>query len=115
MNQHKQINQTSGVVEYYTPGFVTDAARYVMGAIDLDPASSVKANETVKAKRFFTKDIDGLSRRWEGKVFMNHPFGIAEKTCDHHKLRIQGPAEEPGAWIFSRYLVHAGTPLKMSG
>ena len=41
------INQTSGKVEYYTPADIVEAARRVMGSIDLDPASSPAANETV--------------------------------------------------------------------
>ena len=46
---HQQINQTSGDVEYYTPPAIIEAARLVMGTIDLDPASSETANERVRA------------------------------------------------------------------
>ena len=69
------INQTSGKVEYYTPADIVEAARRVMGSIDLDPASSPAANETVKATTFFTEGDDGLARPWFGCVWMNHPFG----------------------------------------
>lgn len=41
------INQTSGNTEYYTPIDIVDAARYVMGWIDLDPASSALANARI--------------------------------------------------------------------
>ena len=68
------INQTSGKFEYYTPAEIIEAARLVMGTIDLDPASSPVANETVKATTFFTEADDGLSRPWAGRVWMNHPF-----------------------------------------
>lgn len=74
MENHQLINQDSGNVEYYTPQFITAAFRLVMGGIDLDPASSLKANERVRAGRIFTIDDDGLSQDWFGRVFMNHPF-----------------------------------------
>lgn len=69
------INQTSGVTEYYTPQLIIDAARACMGGIDLDPASSVAANERVRAGYIFTKETDGLKQFWHGRVWMNHPFG----------------------------------------
>jgi ParB family chromosome partitioning protein len=78
---HQLINQTSSDVEYYTPVEIIDAARRVMGAIDLDPASSEIANRFVKAGQIFTKDDNGLKLHWFGNVFMNHPFGRAEKAC----------------------------------
>lgn len=62
------INQTSGDVEYYTPPFIIEAARRVMGGIDLDPASSEIANRTVKATRYFTEADDGLQQEWNGRV-----------------------------------------------
>ena len=61
--------------EWYTPAKYIEAVREVLGAIELDPASSHKANETVKAEVYFTEDDDGLSREWYGKVFLNPPYG----------------------------------------
>lgn len=68
------INQDSGKVEYYTPPEITSAARATLGGIDLDPASCAIANKTVQASRYFTKEDDGLSQKWFGRVWMNHPF-----------------------------------------
>lgn len=75
MNNHQLINQTSGDVEYYTPQKIIDAARNVMGSITLDPSSSKIANKGVKAEHIFTQEVNGLSQKWFGKVWMNHPFG----------------------------------------
>jgi len=60
--------------ERYTPAGIADAVREVLEQIDLDPASSPKANEIVKASSYFTQGTDGLKKRWSGRVFLNPPF-----------------------------------------
>lgn len=72
---HQLINQTSGKVEYYTPQPILEAARWVLGEIDLDVSSSAEANRRVQAKKYYTAADDGLTREWHGRVWMNHPFG----------------------------------------
>ena len=74
MEAHQLVNQNSGGAEYYTPMAIVNAARWVMGSIDLDPASSAAANQRVKAAFFFDEATDGLTQQWHGNVWMNHPF-----------------------------------------
>ncbi len=74
MNNAQLINQDSGQFEYYTPANIIELAAKVMGGIDLDPFSSTAANKTVKATKIFTEEDNGLSKLWEGRVWMNHPF-----------------------------------------
>ncbi len=53
------LSQNSGNNEWYTPNYIIDAARKTMGSIDLDPASSAIANQTVMAKKYYHQ-----RRRW---------------------------------------------------
>jgi len=67
-------------VEYYTPPLVLDAARAVLGMIDLDPASCEAAQVNVMATTYYTKAQDGLSQPWYGKIWLNPPYS---KTDGH--------------------------------
>lgn len=81
MDNAQRINQTSLAVEFGTPPRIIEAAKRVLGKIDLDPASSPTFNRLVNAEKIFTADDDGLSRPWHGKVWMNHPFRARERVC----------------------------------
>jgi hypothetical protein len=65
----------SGENEWYTPAKYIEAARLVLGGIDLDPASSSRANKTVKATVFHSAEEDGLKRPWQGRLWLNPPYG----------------------------------------
>jgi phage N-6-adenine-methyltransferase len=62
--------------EWYTPSKYVESARKVLGSIDLDPASNERAQQTVAAGRFYTKEDDGLSKSWAGNVWMNPPYSF---------------------------------------
>lgn len=71
MNNAQLILQNSLNVEYYTPAYIVEAARRVMGRIFLDPASCDIANRTVKASMIYTKENNGLDVPWFGNVWLN--------------------------------------------
>jgi hypothetical protein len=60
--------------EWYTPSHIIEMARKVLGAIDMDPASSATANETVKAKTFYDRHANGLDHPWRGRIWLNPPY-----------------------------------------
>ena len=64
--------------EYYTPPPIAELAREVMGSIDLDPCSNKYAQKYIKAKEFFIKKDDGLSKEWFGNVWLNPPYVYKE-------------------------------------
>lgn len=64
----------TGDNEWYTPAEVVDAARQVLGVIDLDPASSEQAQRNVQAMQYFSLADDGLKRMWHGNVWLNPPY-----------------------------------------
>jgi hypothetical protein len=64
----------TGENEWYTPKKYIEAARSVLEKIDCDPASTKAANKIVKAETYWTANDDGLTKRWQGNVFLNPPY-----------------------------------------
>ena len=72
--------------EWYSPERLVEAAREVMGSIDLDPASCADAQEVVRADRFYTVADDGLSQPWSGNVWLNPPYSRTPKRLFVERL-----------------------------
>lgn len=60
--------------EWYTPVEYIEAARSVMGSIDLDPATCDEAQGFIKAYNYYTEKEDGLTQDWFGNVWLNPPY-----------------------------------------
>jgi len=87
--------------ELYTKsGIISTIRSYFGGVIELDPASCAVANRTVRARRYLTKEMDGLKQEWSAnRIFVNPPF------CDL-KQWAQKIKYEAG-------LLHNGRPKEM--
>lgn len=68
------VSHNSGENEWYTPIEYIQAAQLIMGGIDLDPASTLEANQVVEAKQFYSKETNGLTEPWYGKIWLNPPY-----------------------------------------
>ena len=79
----------TGKDEWYTPPSIIEAARQLMGSIDVDPASCAVANRIVRANIFHTAADDGLHQPWFGNVWCNPPYSAAMTRAFHTKLGIE--------------------------
>ncbi len=71
----------SGQQEWFTPRWIYERARHIMGSIDLDPATSQKAiNMGNIANRYFMKGDNGLTKAWnttnKSNIFINPTYTI---------------------------------------
>lgn len=72
--------------EWLTPPEILER----LGEFDLDPcAPELEVRPWSTARYHFTKSMDGLSRNWNGRVWMNPPFG-REAVKWMHKLAEHG-------------------------
>jgi site-specific DNA-methyltransferase (adenine-specific) len=62
---------TSNTPEWATPQWLFDELNKEFN-FDLDPCST---HENAKCERHYTKEDDGLSKSWGGRVFCNPPYG----------------------------------------
>lgn len=73
MDQHSTKNS------WGTPAHIIEVFYEVAGRIDIDPASNAKAQEIVGASIWYGPGSpygeDGLTQPWEGKVWLNPPYG----------------------------------------
>ena len=83
----RELLSQSDQNDWRTPRKYLDAARAVLGQIDLDPASSEEANQTVLAKKFYTEEMNGLKLPWKGRVWLNPPYGGKAKSFIERLIR----------------------------
>lgn len=63
---------------WYTPAWLVEKARAVLGGIDTDPASCEAAQSVVQATTYYTRNDDGLARSWHGRLWLNPPYSRTE-------------------------------------
>lgn len=55
--------------EWYTPKYIIDS----LGDFDLDPCAPISPIYRT-AKTMFNKNDDGLTKQWEGRIWLNPPY-----------------------------------------
>lgn len=69
--------------EWYTPRHYIEAARLVLGGIDLDPASCALAQTVVNAGAYFDREHDGLVQEWQATgLWLNPPYSATQDWVD---------------------------------
>jgi site-specific DNA-methyltransferase (adenine-specific) len=66
------VHFSSATPEWETPQALFDELSHIFGGFTLDPCATT---QNAKCTRFFTREDDGLSQPWTGKVFVNPPYG----------------------------------------
>jgi len=79
-HKHKpqsDLSYSSARNEWQTPQSIIEHAVTALGSIDLDPCSTSKYDARVPAKWHFTAEDNSLAQHWEGRVWLNPPYGRA--------------------------------------
>ena len=112
------VRHNSGRVEWYTPVHIIEAARAVMGGIDLDPASSEAANRIVRAEHFYSRADNGLrpDRPWWGRIWLGPPFGQPHITrfAERAVLEVESGAVQQLLWLSNNATETAWAQLLLS-
>jgi phage N-6-adenine-methyltransferase len=65
------VSWSSRTVEWATPPEIFAALDAELGPFDLDPCATA---ENARCPRYFTREQDGLTQIWTGRVFVNPPY-----------------------------------------
>ena len=68
-----RVMGSSESTEWYTPSHIVERVVATLGQIDTDP--SWHPDSPVQARSTYTANDDGLAQRWNGRVYLNPPYG----------------------------------------
>lgn len=68
----KNVHFSSKTVDWETPEHIFEALDSLYGPLILDVCAT---HENTKCAFFYSKKKDGLTQKWEGRCWMNPPYG----------------------------------------
>ncbi len=71
LNDHHTMTRVGVNDEWLTPPYIIEA----LGPFDLDPCSPISRPYDTAAHHYTIED-DGLSQPWEGRIWLNPPYGM---------------------------------------
>ena len=96
--------------EWYTPAEIIQS----LGEFDLDPATSLEAyRQNSSARQFYTVEENGLSKDWNGRVWLNPPYSnpliqqFLTKMAEHNNGIALVFAKVEAKWFHDIVLRHA--------
>ena len=109
-------NKNNKSVDWYTPAWVFNS---LGTTFDLDPCSPKGGLPWLPAKRHLSLEDDGLAQPWEGKVWLNPPYGKfteawLAKMHQHRNGIALVFARTDNAW-FHKYVTQADAILFTQG
>lgn len=95
------VKHSSGTTSHFTPPEVVEAARTLMGGIDLDPASTKWANDLyIRAGHYFNYTKNGYIKPWFDRVLLNPPGGLCNWETGRPVEHVAHGTGSAKAWWF---------------
>lgn len=119
----RQLDAGDASDGWYTPPWMIEKARALLGGFDTDPATCAAAQAVVQAATWYTEVENGLLHTWTGRLWLNPPYSGPAKWTDkalaHYAagdvsaaLILTNSYTETGWW---QRLATAGTMLFFAG
>lgn len=86
MTQPMSVLTSQTTQEWYTPPYIIERARSLLGTIDLDPCSAELPQTWIKATTYYTLDRPA-KKPWSGRVWLNPPFDDTKPWIENLEKR----------------------------
>jgi phage N-6-adenine-methyltransferase len=109
-------NKDNKSVDWYTPKWIFDELGL---EFDLDPAAPKGGVPWIPAKKHYSKEENGLIQPWEGRVWLNPPYGKYTgawlEKMHHHRAGVALVFARTDCKWFHKYVVKADAILFLKG